>query len=51
MLYDALFAALAGTGVHQAFAGIALPNDASVRLHESIGFRHVGTFPGSGFQV
>ncbi len=50
MLYHALFAALAGSGVHQAFAGIALPNEASVALHEAIGFRHVGTFPEAGFK-
>jgi L-amino acid N-acyltransferase YncA len=32
------------SGATDVIAGIALPNDASVRLHESIGFRHVGTF-------
>ncbi len=50
MLYDALLASLEGVGVHQAFAGIALPNDASVALHEAVGFRHVGTFPEAGFK-
>lgn len=33
-LYGALFEELAGLGYFQAFAGIALPNEASVGLHE-----------------
>ncbi|MFB7246052.1 GNAT family N-acetyltransferase [Streptomyces populi] len=44
LLYEALFAALAGEDLHRAYAGIALPNEASVRLHERSGFRHVGTY-------
>ncbi|MGW4193616.1 N-acetyltransferase family protein [Streptomyces sp. NPDC005004] len=44
LLYTALFAALAEEDVHRAFAGIALPNEASVRLHTRFGFRHLGTF-------
>ncbi|MFF9087216.1 GNAT family N-acetyltransferase [Streptomyces sp. NPDC014991] len=44
LLYDALFEALAGEDVHRAYAGIAQPNEASVRLHERFGFRRVGTF-------
>lgn len=44
LLYEALFAALAGEDLHRAYAGIALPNLASTRLHERFGFRHVGTF-------
>jgi len=43
-LYGALFAALADEDVHRAFAGIALPNDASLALHHSFGFTEVGTF-------
>jgi phosphinothricin acetyltransferase len=43
-LYTALFAALVGTGLHRAVAGIALPNPASVGLHERFGFREVGVF-------
>ena len=41
-LYSALFEQLAGCGLHGAYAGITLPNDASVRLHESFGFRRIG---------
>ncbi|MEU9555516.1 GNAT family N-acetyltransferase [Streptomyces fumanus] len=44
LLYKALFAALAGEDVHRAYAGIAQPNEASVRLHERFGFRYVGTY-------
>jgi phosphinothricin acetyltransferase len=43
LLYDALLARLAEQGFHTALALIALPNDASVRLHERTGFTHVGT--------
>ncbi|MEV6022554.1 N-acetyltransferase family protein [Streptomyces sp. NPDC052036] len=43
-LYEALFAALADEDLHRAYAGIAQPNEASVRLHERFGFRHVGTY-------
>ena len=44
LLYAELFAVLAGEDVHRAFAGIALPNDASLALHRSFGFTDVGTF-------
>ena len=43
-LYERLFAELADAGLHRALAGIALPNEASVRLHAHIGFRTVGVF-------
>ncbi|MFJ9904972.1 GNAT family N-acetyltransferase [Streptomyces sp. NPDC101152] len=44
LLYKALFASLAGEDLHRAYAGIAQPNEASTRLHERFGFRHVGTY-------
>ncbi|MET9426888.1 MULTISPECIES: N-acetyltransferase family protein [unclassified Streptomyces] len=44
LLYERLFDALAGEDVHRAYAGITVPNDASVRLHARFGFRHTGTF-------
>lgn len=44
LLYEALFEALADEDVHRAYAGIAQPNEASTRLHERFGFRHVGTY-------
>lgn len=43
-LYGRLFDGLAGQGVHRAVVGIALPNEASIRLHERFGFRRVGVF-------
>jgi phosphinothricin acetyltransferase len=44
LLYKALFEALSDEDLHRAYAGIAQPNEASVRLHERFGFRHVGTY-------
>ena len=34
--------------MHRAFAGITLPNAASVALHERFGFTAVGTFTEQG---
>ncbi len=50
-LYSRLFDELAALGYFQAFAGIALPNAASVALHESVGFVHVGTYRDAGFRL
>jgi phosphinothricin acetyltransferase len=44
VLYDALFKALNAQPLRRAVAGITMPNEASVRLHERFGFRKVGTF-------
>ncbi|MFI6037522.1 GNAT family N-acetyltransferase [Streptomyces sp. NPDC051315] len=44
LLYTSLLAALADEDLHRAYAGIAQPNEASVRLHERFGFRHIGTY-------
>jgi L-amino acid N-acyltransferase YncA len=43
-LYLPLFDLLARQGYHEACAGITLPNDASVGLHESLGFVPVGVY-------
>lgn len=43
-LYGRLFADLEQQPLHRAVVGIALPNDASVRLHARFGFRPVGVF-------
>jgi L-amino acid N-acyltransferase YncA len=50
-LYDALFGRLAERGYRIALAGIALPNDASVALHEACGFRPVGVYRRIGFKL
>lgn len=44
LLYTALFQALAGEDVHRAYAGVTLPNEASIRIHERFGFRKVGVY-------
>jgi L-amino acid N-acyltransferase YncA len=43
-LYAALLDALRSRGYHAAVGGIALPNPASVALHEKLGFRKVAHF-------
>ena len=47
-LYAALLAALEREDVHRAYAGIAMPNPASVRLHERHGFRRAGYYTEQG---
>jgi phosphinothricin acetyltransferase len=50
-LYAALLPLLARQGFRSAFAGIALPNDASVRLHERMGFAPIGIYRDVGFKL
>ncbi len=50
-LYMAMLEALSSTGVHAAIGGIALPNAASVALHEKSGFTKVAQFPEVGFKL
>ncbi len=47
-LYLKLFGDLAHIGFCNAYAGITLPNEASVALHRSVGFEFVGTFAAVG---
>jgi L-amino acid N-acyltransferase YncA len=42
-IYGRLLEVLRRQGYHSAIGAIALPNEASVRLHESLGMAHVGT--------
>lgn len=49
-LYESLFAALSLQGFYDAYAGIALPNPASVRLHESMGFEPVCVYHDIGYK-
>lgn len=49
-LYVALLAALTERGFHSAVAGITLPNDASIALHESLGFTSCGVVKDAGFK-
>ncbi len=48
LLYSALFDALRGEDLRTAVAGITLPNDASVALHERFGFSPAGVTHGIG---
>ncbi len=50
-LYDALLAAVRETGAHVVMATIALPNPASVALHEKFGFAKVGHLGEIGFKL
>jgi L-amino acid N-acyltransferase YncA len=43
-LYDALIAELRARKFHSAVGGIALPNPASIALHEKLGFRKIAHF-------
>jgi phosphinothricin acetyltransferase len=49
-LYAALLPILADTH-HAAFAGIALPNEASVGLHQAMGFTLVGVYREVGWKM
>jgi len=49
-LYELLFARLRQQNFQIACAGITLPNDASVRLHEALGFLRVGVSPRIGWK-
>lgn len=49
-LYPALLETMARSGVHTAVALVALPNPASIRLHERCGFSHVGTMREVGYK-
>jgi phosphinothricin acetyltransferase len=50
-LYGRLFEVLLRQGAYNAFAGITLPNDASVGLHRAMGFEPVGVYPRAGFKL
>jgi L-amino acid N-acyltransferase YncA len=50
-LYGELLTAVRDQGIRTAVGLIALPNEASVTLHEKLGFAHVGTLKGMGFKM
>jgi phosphinothricin acetyltransferase len=49
-LYTALFHLLRLQGYYKAYAGITLPNPASVGLHQAVGFELVGVYRGVGYK-
>jgi L-amino acid N-acyltransferase YncA len=50
-LYLSLFEILAAQGFYTANAGIALPNPASVALHEAVGFQPIGVYRNIGYKL
>lgn len=50
-LYTALFDRLRARSVHAVFAGIALPNAASIALHEAMGMVPVGIYREVGWKL
>jgi L-amino acid N-acyltransferase YncA len=50
LLYGALVPALKDAGLHAAIGGIALPNEASIALHERFGFEQSAHFKEVGFK-
>jgi phosphinothricin acetyltransferase len=50
-LYTSLLSLLRLQGFVTAYAVIVLPNPASVRLHEAVGFEHVGVCPAVGYKA
>jgi phosphinothricin acetyltransferase len=49
-LYSALFQILKMQGLKTVYAGITLPNEPSVRLHEKCGFEHFATYEQVGYK-
>lgn len=49
-LYTSLLALLERQGFYNAYAGITLPNPASVGLHESLGFRSLAVYHAVGYK-
>jgi L-amino acid N-acyltransferase YncA len=50
-MYTSLFDVLAFQHVQNAYAGATLPNEASVRLHDAVGFERVGIYERVGFKL
>ncbi|HEX5367961.1 MAG TPA: arsinothricin resistance N-acetyltransferase ArsN1 family B [Dehalococcoidia bacterium] len=50
-LYTSLVALLRLQGYYNAYAGITLPNDASVGLHRAVGFEPVGVMEHVGYKL
>jgi phosphinothricin acetyltransferase len=50
-LYEALFPILKERSIHSVFAGIALPNDGSIGLHEAMGLTPIGVYREVGWKM
>ncbi len=49
-LYTSLFECLRVQGYHSAYAAVALPNPASIAVHENMGFKSIGIFHSVGYK-
>lgn len=50
VLYNTLFRILSLQGYHTVFAGVALPNDKSIGIHQGLGFERIGIFRNVGYK-
>ena len=50
-LYSALIDAIRERSIHTAIGGIALPNEASIRLHEKLGFKKTAHLEQVGYKL
>jgi L-amino acid N-acyltransferase YncA len=51
VLYEALFERLTARGYRMAVAGMTLPNEASVGLHQAMGFKPIGVYQRIGWKL
>lgn len=49
-LYKALFTLMENLGYYNLYAGISLPNEKSIRIHEKFGFSLIGIYKKVGFK-
>jgi len=49
-LYTRIFELLRRQGIYTVYAGVALPNEKSVGLHTSLGFREIGVYKNVGYK-
>lgn len=50
LLYSALIDSLSKSDIHSLIAGISLPNEISIAIHEKFGFEKIGQFKEVGFK-
>jgi L-amino acid N-acyltransferase YncA len=50
-LYAALVQEIKALKIHAMIGGVALPNDASIKLHEALGFKKIGQFLETGWKL
>jgi phosphinothricin acetyltransferase len=50
-LLSTVLDAVRSEGIHRAYAIVTVPNEASIGLHEALGYRLVGTLNDVGFKL